>query len=68
MLVGGCVQTSVDQGSGINPGPDEHLLTAWTETEPAPTYGNAPLRHTSQVVCPEANEHVLDTIRRPSDL
>ncbi|KAM6085906.1 uncharacterized protein LJ206_007404 [Theristicus caerulescens] len=44
VLMGGCAQASVDQGSGINPGPDEHLLTAWMETEPTPTHGNGPLQ------------------------
>lgn len=61
--MGGCAQASVDQGSGINPGPDEHLSTAWMETEPTPTHGNGPLQLNSQVNCPEANERMLDIIR-----
>lgn len=47
--MGGCAQASVDQGNGINPGPDGYLLTAWMETEPTPTHGNGPLQLNSQV-------------------
>lgn len=62
------VQASVDWGSNSNPGPDEHLLIAWTETEPTPTHGNGLLQLKSQVNCLEVNERVLDIIRRLSNL
>lgn len=66
MLMGECVQAPVDQASGINPGPDEHLLTAWMETEPTPTHGNGSLQLNQQVNYPEA-ECVVSIIRRPSN-
>lgn len=44
------------------------MNTARMETEPTLTHRNSPLQLNSQVNCPEANECVLDIIRRPSNL
>jgi len=41
MLMG--AQASANQGSGINPGPVEHLRAVQMQCEPIPMHGSSPL-------------------------